>query len=422
MSFGRLVVPSLREALGIPSTRIPIDVTTLVSYVLPPVVCYFVVAVLAVTPHTRAVRIGLWPIVSLLAFRAALSVDMSLGKTERKFLNVDMVASVYRHYTSSKVPRLTRTSLQLSMCSVATRTLDWTLAKEPLVRRLRPTNSSPSTMMDIFDLVSNLRGHGWEWSRGLYIPRETRPVNRIAFAFCTLLSAVVHALICGGFHRAVLSFAPVGIGSIPDGSSIFDETLPFLVRYFRASIITTCTAFAIYSSLQMAYDLCTIPAVLFLGQDPAQWPPAFDAPWRATSLGDFWGRRWHQWFRHTFLLGGYPLSFVLGRTGIVFGAFLSSAVFHQIAMWALGNRVEFWNMLVGFGMMAPGIVAERAFYEMTGRRVGGVAGWIWTMSWLLLWGNVMIEGFARAGMFGCSSSIDSALPGASSGGAVGDRF
>jgi hypothetical protein len=300
---------------------------------------------------------------------------------------------------------------KLFMFSSATRALDWTFTKEPLVRHLRPANSSPSTIMDALDLASNYRGHGWEWSRGLYIPRETRPANRIAFVCRTFLSAVAHALICGALHRAVLSLAPMGVGPMPGGSTIFDETLPFLVQYLRASIISIFATFEIYATVQMCYDLGTIPAILILGQDPAQWPPLFDAPWRATSLSDFWGRRWHQFFRHTFLvLGGHPFSFVLGRTGIIIGAFLASAVLHHILLVVLNSRVEIWWMLVGFGMMGPGILAERAFHQCTGRRVGGVVGWVWTVSWLLLWGNVIVEGFARVGMFGRASFVESLLP------------
>ena len=85
--------PSLRNALGVPSTKIPIDGNTFVSYILPPLACHFVVAVLAVTPQTRTVRVALWPLVALMALRAALSVDMSLGKTEEKFNNVSFVVS-----------------------------------------------------------------------------------------------------------------------------------------------------------------------------------------------------------------------------------------------------------------------------------------------------------------------------------------
>jgi hypothetical protein len=415
MSFASVVLLSLRNALGIPgpSTEIPIDSTTFVLYVLPPLICYLIVALLAVTPQTRAVRVALWPLVALLALRAALSMDMSLGKPEQKFLNILMVVSVSRHKPLQTSPedRLSYISLQLTMLTVATRTLYWTFAKEPLVRHLRPANSSPSTIMDALDLASNFRGHGWEWSRGLHIPRETRPANRIAFAFCAFISAVAHALLCGALHRAILTLAPVGVGPIPEGSTIFDETLPFLVRYLRASIISIFTAIAIYASQQMGYDLGTILGVLVLGQDPAQWPPVSDAPWRATSVSDFWGRRWHQLFRHTFLiLGGHPLSFVIGRTGIVIGAFLASAVVHHIVTVVLNGQVEIWWMLLGFGMMGPGILAERAFHQLTGKSVGGVAGWVWTIAWLLLWGNVIVEGFARAGMFGCASIVDSSFP------------
>ena len=263
--------------------------------------------------------------------------------------------------------------------------------------------------MDALDLVTNLRGHGWNWSLGMHTPHETRPTNRIAFAFCALHSAVVHAFVCGIFHRAILSFA--GVGSISERSTIIDETLSFFVRYLRASIISVFTVIVSCTSLQMGYDLCTILAVLFLGQDPAQWPPAFDAPWRATSLHEYWGRRWQQWFRRTFLfLAGYPFSIFFGRVGIVFGAFLASAVMHDIVLVNLDSRIEFGWMLVGFGMMAPGLLAERAFRRLTGKKVDGALGRVWTMVWLLLLYNVMTEGFARAGGLGHSSLIDSVLP------------
>ncbi|KAF8552925.1 hypothetical protein OG21DRAFT_1485836 [Imleria badia] len=233
MSFASFAVVFLRNALGVRQPKF-----------------------LSTAPHAHC-SCRIWPLVALLALRAALSVDMSLGRTERKFLNIDLV---------------------LFVLTVAARTLDWTFAKEPLARHLRPANSSPSTIMDALDLASNLRGNGWEWSGyRSYIPRETRPANRMAFVFFAFISAVVHALICGALHRAVLTLAPVGV-TIPEGSTIFDETLPFPVQYLRATIITMLTALAIYALLQMGYNLCTIPAILALGQDPAQWPPAFDAP------------------------------------------------------------------------------------------------------------------------------------------------
>ncbi|KAG6373500.1 hypothetical protein JVT61DRAFT_6658 [Boletus reticuloceps] len=217
-------VMSMWNALGLPSTRIPNDSTVFVSHVLPPVVCYFALAVLAVTPQMHAVRVA-----NMASHLSALRIQLSLEET-------------YAGY-------------------------------------LRPQKSSPSIIVDALDLASSYRGHGWEWSRGLYIQRETRPVTRLAFAFYAFLSGVAHTCACGVFHRAVLSLLPVGAGSIPGGSTLFDESLP-LLRYLRASLISIFIAIAHYASMQIIYDLCTV----------------FGIPWFATSLSDFWGRRWHQFY------------------------------------------------------------------------------------------------------------------------------
>lgn len=296
------------------------------------------------------------------------------------------------------------------MLMIVIHSLYWALAKEPLVRQLRPLNSNPSKFTDAIDLALTFRGLGWDWARRLYVPRETRPSNRTGFVFYAVLSAAIHAFICGTSHRALRSFSPVGLGSI-SGGSIFDETLPFHVRYLRATIISLLGSSAIYAFLQMNYDLCTIVGILVLGQDPAQWPPGFDSPWRSTSMVQFWGRRWHQWLRHTFLvLGGYPLSFIFGRVGLVIGAFLASAVYHHVGISSLDNTSELWRMVVGFGMMAPGIFAELAFEWLTGRKVCGLAGWVWTMTWLALWGNVIIDGFVRAGLFRSGAVLIDGVP------------
>ncbi|KAF8135098.1 hypothetical protein EV363DRAFT_1582292 [Boletus edulis] len=320
------------NALGVPSTRIPIDGATFISHVLPPVVFYIASAVLAVTPQMHTVRVALWPLIALLALRAVLSVDMSYGKPEWSSLD---------------------TLLALFMFSSATRSLGWTFAKGPFVRHLRPQNSSPSTIMDALDLISSYRGYGWDWSRRLYIPHETRPTNRIAFALHASLSAVAHAFICVGFYLAALTMLPLGVGDVPGGSTLFDETLPFWLR-----LPSSMHHFSSHRLRNLRLH--------------ADWPPAFDSPWRATSLSDFWGRRWHQFLRQVFLLvGGYPLSLVLGRDGIIIGAFLASALWHHIIVLTLGGRqAEYWWMFVGFGMMGPGILAEQAFRRVTGRRVG----------------------------------------------------
>ncbi|KAI9569882.1 hypothetical protein HD554DRAFT_458450 [Boletus coccyginus] len=375
------------SAIGVPTSKAPIIIATLVSYVLPPVLFYFVMAVLAITPQTRALRVALWPVIALLALRT--SMDMALSDFERKFHN-----GLAGH----------------PMLLIVTRSLHFALAKEPLVRRLRPVNSTPSTLMDAFDLALTFRSCDWDWSRGLYIPPKTRPSNRTEFVSHVALSTAAYAFICGVLHLAIRSFSPAGPGSI-SGWSIFDETLPPHLRYLRSSIISIVGCFATYTFLQTGYHLCTIVGVLVLGQDPAQWPPGFDSPWRSTSLTEFWGRRWHQWPRHIFLVqAGYPLSFIFGRAGLVIGGFLSSAANHHVGLSSLDSTSKLWRMLLGFGMMVPGMFAERAFKQLTGRKVCGLAGWVWTMTWLVLWGNVLMDGFMRAGLFRAGAFTDGVPP------------
>ena len=297
------------------------------------------------------------------------------------------------------------------MFCVAVRTLEWAFLKEPLKRHLRPAKATPSIVMDALDLTVNLRGVGWNWSKSVYVPPETRPASsRTVFGFYVLLTLLARALICGILHTAVRAFSPETF-TVLSGGTIFDASLPPLIRYVRSSVISVVVAFGIVFVMQLEYDVFTIVGIAIFRQDPAQWPPIFQAPWLATSLHEIWGRRWHQLFKRTYvMLGGRPLSFVFGRPGYIFGTFLASGVFHNVVVIMLNGSVEMWCMLLSFGMMAAGIVLEDMFTALTGRRVGGWKGWLWTMSWLLMWGSLMVDGFVRAGMFASSNAVDNKSP------------
>lgn len=91
------------NALGVPSTKLPLDVSTSVSYVLPPSVLSAVIGLLAMMPRTRAARVALWPIVALLALRAAVGVDMSLGKPGLRIMNAYFAVSVLQRKNCSKL-------------------------------------------------------------------------------------------------------------------------------------------------------------------------------------------------------------------------------------------------------------------------------------------------------------------------------
>lgn len=85
----------LQGTVGASSTRALIDeVATYTSHCLPYMLCYFVMAMLAIMPQTRAIRIALYPVIVVLALRAAVPIDVSFKITERK-LHHKMAVSIY---------------------------------------------------------------------------------------------------------------------------------------------------------------------------------------------------------------------------------------------------------------------------------------------------------------------------------------
>ncbi|KAI6164112.1 hypothetical protein EDD17DRAFT_1725094 [Pisolithus thermaeus] len=362
------------------------DIYTFLAYILPAFLSYYIVAVLVILPETRMLRVALWPVTVFLAFRAAVTVDFSCKNPERTYINFGFA---------------------FAMFYIVMRALEWACLKDPLKRGVRHT---PSILVDALDLATNLRGVGWNWSEGLRFPPDTRPTSRLRFAVYVFLSALYHSFICGVLHISIQTLAPEAFTTL-SGGTIFDDTLPPVVRYARSSIISLLTAFIIYADVQMNYDIGTLIGITVAQQDPAQWPPLFDEPWKATSLHDFWGYRWHQFVRRLFIvLGGWPLGSVFGRVGYLLGSFLASGVLHGVVAAMLNQSVEWWYMPLLFGTMAVAVAIEYVFTRVTGRRVGGWIGRVWTMTWLVIWGNMMVEGHARAGLFASSSAFDTAVP------------
>lgn len=289
-------------------------------------------------------------------------------------------------------------------------TLATLFVNEPLERHLRPAGSTPFVVWDAIDLFTNTRGVGWNWSKGLYIPRQTRPSSRAMFCLYTLVSAVVHFSLSVFFQMTVQTFSPERFSTLL-GDTIFDPALPLWARSLRACTISVFVIGAMYNSMQGAYDVVTFIGVAIFQQDLAQWAMLFDSPWLSTSLHDFWGRRWHQLLRQTFIiLGGWPLGFVFGHVGFVLGTFLASGLVHHIVSLKLNGEVEMWYTVYPFGMMGVGVIIESAFKRMTGKRVCGWPGWVWTTSWMLIWGSHIADAFARGGMFGSSGYFGESTP------------
>ena len=299
------------------------------------------------------------------------------------------------------------------MVSLGMRAIEWTFRLKPMKRANslhpeksidNPDGSSPDlkkVAWDALDLMLNLRGCDWNWSEGLYIPPQTRRTESTpAFVLSTLVATIKHSLAVDALLYTIQSFSPSGFGS-PAGGTIFDPSLPPFLRYTRSTFISLLSCYIVYCSLQGFYEIFSLIGIVVLRQHPTQWPRLFNKPWHSTSLAELWAKRWHQLFRNSFIcMGSKPLFFLIGPIGKVMGAFLVSGLLHNMGLWGMGRGTDFWNVGGFFLMMGVGILLEEVWKKVWGTKVGGWAGWAWTMVWTLGWSNILIDAWLQRGLAG----------------------
>ena len=152
-----------------------------------------------------------------------------------------------------------------------------------------------------------------------------------------------------------------------------------------------------YFGIRFVYDLLTLFGVYVLHQHPASWPPVFFRPFTADSLHSFWSKRWHQIFRHVFLVyGGYPIRRVFSllslqsNIAVVFGVFTVSGIYHECSIYTMGHGLE-WRVPIFFALQAPLLLLERLFRRVTGKAVGGRWGVAWVYFCIVVLGQPLSE-------------------------------
>ena len=313
---------------------------------------------------------------------------------------------------------LTIITAQLWLSDMTLRSVSWTFARKPL-RRYNPPQvegqqaslierplSIPNVLLDALDLICNLRGIGWSWSHKPFPDTSTRSTS-IPIILAKLL---VKLVVLDAFHYFLQYLRPTI--DTPAGDTIFDPTLSMVPRFACAAFYALCGGMVVLLTVDVHYHFSTLVGRILLRQSVWQWPPLFDRPWTSTSITDCWGFRWHQLFRHVFVVfGSQPGRAVLGRPGAVVGGFAVSGVMHDLGMWGVGRGTEFSTVGGFFLLMGVGATLEYGFKQATGRRVGGLWGWVWTMVWIISWGTLMIDAWARRGMLAASSFPDKHRPG-----------
>ena len=146
------------------------------------------------------------------------------------------------------------------------------------------------------DLTTSLRGNSWfanthwNWApRALSVNSPTRFMTRSQFQISNLLSLIQQYL-------AYDILDTINKSRTWDTSSPYPITsLPWYEQIIFSTSVCACTAL----SITVPYTVVSSIFVL-LGSYPGSWPPMFDAPFTATSLADFWTKRWHAIFRRVF--------------------------------------------------------------------------------------------------------------------------
>ncbi|KAI0042860.1 hypothetical protein FA95DRAFT_1547023 [Auriscalpium vulgare] len=382
-----------------PAQRVPLTPRALA----PLFALYYLQAVLVLLPHTRVLRVALLPPIFYLAYTAAVTQDFARG-----------VIAVFPVLDPERVVCWNYAYVIATMV-IALRAFEWACVPRPYRRyeavpeqgkapRERPLTAL-SALADAGELLCNQRGLGWSWSRQPFPP--TAPTTT---PFRQFRSLVFKLTIFDAIHYLLQHFVPALDRA--SGTSIFDPALPPVQRYAQSTLITLGAGLIVYTTVDVLYLAGALAGQLLLGQPAAAWPPLSARPWCATSLADFWGRRWHQFFRRVFVAAGArPLGALLGPAGAVAGAFGVSAVLHDAGMWGLGRGTEFWAVGGFFLVSGAGVLLERAWAGVSRREVRGVAGWAWTMAWTVGWGGLMVDAWARRGLVGSDFLPEAWRPG-----------
>jgi len=261
-----------------------------------------------------------------------------------------------------------------------------------------PRNTSlPPWLHDSFEVVSTMRGRGWQFGTGLYIPNDPRPVERSAFLRATAISSFKHFLIFDALE-SLLKLVPE-INSTA-GGTIFKPHLPVPQRYIVSTVIHLVTGTWLISGFKTIHGFITLFALTVYSSSPKEWPPLMDNPWISDSLHVFWAKRWHQLLRQTFFVyGGYLGKWLAGDIGMLFGTFFASGMYHECPAYMLGRGFD-WLVVLFFTLQALLILLEKLWHRTTGKRVGGIYGRLWVYFWIFVMAQPLVDSWFRRGLAG----------------------
>lgn len=146
-------------------------------------------------------------------------------------------------------------------------------------------------------------GHSWDWAPKSIMTYTTGSTSRIGwlakrlgllatyYVLSDIFDTINHSRIWSPFDQHPVTMLP----------------MPQQLLYSLS--VCVCTILGIVVPV-------TFYSIIFvsLGSSPSTWAPMFDHPFAATSLQDFWTRRWHHIFRRVFDRMAIPFMLIMPRS------------------------------------------------------------------------------------------------------------
>ncbi|HZV00342.1 MAG TPA: membrane bound O-acyl transferase family-domain-containing protein [Planctomycetota bacterium] len=181
---------------------------------------------------------------------------------------------------------------------------------------------------------------------------------------------------------AHLSLPPRSGGRVGVGGNLFTRGVirlaVGLALYVVARALATWSLVAATLVLMPALSLILHFGIFnlasaFWARAGADTGPLFKAPLLATSLGEFWGRRWNLAFSEMTALCVYrPLRETLGRHAALLASFVFSGLLHELAISV--------PVRAGYGLPTLYFLLHGAL--VTAERTAGLKSRLWTLGWL----------------------------------------
>ncbi|PWN46139.1 hypothetical protein IE81DRAFT_84371 [Ceraceosorus guamensis] len=355
-------------------------------------------------PESRSLRLILMPIIVLTALRCAFAGKINPSK----FNQYNFMTSVAAVYTSC-------------------RAIVWAFPKKA------PQWTGNNRRLPLaVELVITQRGACWDWG----IPKPpTKPhqeflwdsfnISATGLILFDLLTTFIQ-------HPAVTP---------KNELMTLEERSSGVLGDYHLIVVTFCIGVLVGCILQTYHTLLALIFVAIFPSTQATWAPRpLDAPWKSTSLSELWSKRWHSFFRYIFLNLAYrPTNALLKllrvpskprRAASVLAVFVLSGLIHEVAQegmairapaalsdpekalfhsrqgWGARNYTSTWF----FTMSGIGVLLEDLFTSLTGIKVQGVWGNIWTLTFITLTGMPLVKVWHAQGMAAETSAIGFTKP------------